>query len=917
MRVYLAGGVAFLLLLSMSLPGYSQPEPSAAGLRSLEQFKARDLPGLEEEVQVLYPSLSLHAEQLVAENIDRFPRGGPDAVAGLGDWLLSNGELCAAVSGVEHDAGIVRGGGSLVDFYYCDQPNDQWTYANLLTGLAKETAIPVQQISSSVSDKAAEVVAVGERDGLRQTVTFRLRPEADELEMDVLIARNGSGDPLRISGLFTLYSQRTMTPFSLSSHTPEASLGFQQRAIDRSDMGSLIAGLMPADWNILVGGNDYDTHAAYGVQLKSAELIKPRGARQQLPRFLAVFPDYSLHGWLSKPLWIQSEKLNWLSMLQNQFMDLKKGERLLAKFVIRLGKRSDVAAITDQIYQGPQLRGYSNRKEVSFSVWDQYERPLTQMRPGDDGSFNIRLPESVRRVHIVATAPWGETISRDLTIADARNDSGRWHFRQNGRLALPKNMAMSLYFSGIGETEDPVFGDDLLGFRIDGEASPGQQQRNRIDLAGVNSDPATIDLPPGQYRVLVTRGIEYRVQEYLLTVVEGKTSQLPLLPPRRFWFSNEWRSADLHVHSGASFDANLPIAERLRSFVAQGTEILVAAEHNRIVDQSQKVKDMGLTGQLQYVVGSELTGLSRGPGAPYTIGHSNVFPMVAAPKAFAGGLPKVENLPLRRVIASAKERDPGSLFQLNHPRSKATLDRDLAFFEHLSIGKTYDPKLPLENEANRSLLEIDPVTGARDLDFDLLEVLNGSEMDSYEAVRTDWFSLLNQGYKRTATGNSDSHGLRQIVALPRNYVYLPDAGPLPIDEKRLTQALAEGRSFITSGPLLELTLRDAAGRKYGIGDTFKGSRASLDIQIDAAPWVDVDSLTVWVNGVIYRQLPVKPGDHKVIEVVVEGDSWLVVEVAGQPGEIYQLIAPDLRPLAVSNPLYFDGDADGEWHPLAQ
>jgi hypothetical protein len=878
--------------------------PTDDGLAAVEEF-------LPVEEAPPPPSL-LRAEQIQSASFDSFPRGGPDSIAGLGDWWLTNGKICIAVSGINHHAGIVAGGGTLIDVGHCERGDDQWTYANILTGLAKETAIPASKISALIDGGHADIITVGESDGIRQTVTYRLFEGGESLDIDVQIERIGDGRAVQMSGLFTLYSQRALTPFSLSSYIPDATLGFKHPAIDRNKVSSLLEGMLPSDWNILVGADTYDTAISYGVQLASAELIKANGSRQPLPRFLAVFPDYSLHGWMTRPLWFQSERLTWLSLLQNQFMDLEKGERMLAKFKVLLGDRADVATVTDQIYTGPQLRGYVNNVDVSVAVWDQDDRPVTQSRVAADGSFNIRLPKHVQWVKMQATAPWGQKINRELSLADARNDSGRWVFRKNGTLTLPRGVPMSLYFFGFGDTATPEFGNDLLGFTEQGVSLPGMMRRNRIDLAGVDSDLETIDLPPGQYRVLTARGLEFDVKEYLLTVVAGKTSQLPIVSPKRIWYGGDWHSADLHVHSGASFDSILPFDERLRSFVAQGAEVLVASEHNRLIDQRSRVAALGLEGKVQVITGSELTGMSRTAKALTTVGHSNAFPLTAKPMEFAGGSPQVEDRALREVIAGVREQSPNAIFQLNHPRAANPIDADLAFFDHLSVGKPYDPMQSLESFNNKSLLAPDPVSGFRDIDFDVIEVLNGAEFAVYSQIRDDWFSLLNQGARRAATGNSDSHGLRSVVAAPRNYVYVPNSNKqLPLDEGAFVDAVRAGHSFATTGPLLAVTLRDAYS-EVGMGDTFSGRRGELHVQIDAAPWVTVDTLTLWVNGEIYRQLKVAVGDHKVIEIIASEDSYVVVEVSGQPSAVYRALMPDLAPLALSNPIYIDADGNGEW-----
>ena len=85
------------------------------------------------------------------------------------------------------------------------------------------------------------------------------------------------------------------------------------------------------------------------------------------------------------------------------------------------------------------------------------------------------------------------------------------------------------------------------------------------------------------------------------------------------------------------------------------------------------------------------------------------------------------------------------------------------------------PISPLNEGPNASLIEAHPVTGQRDIDFDILEIMNGTQgyrPQRVDAVRQDWLSLVAQGEKIAATANSDSHNKWQIVAMPRNMVRL-------------------------------------------------------------------------------------------------------------------------------------------------
>lgn len=846
-----------------------------------------------------------HAQRIESGHIDSLPRAGPDAIAGLGDWWLSDGELCAAISAIGHDGGIIAGGGALVDFGYCDRADDQWAYANVLAGLAKEQAIPAQRISAHRETERAEITVVGEDQGLRQTLRYVLSDEhPGELALWIEVERLAKGRAVQLSGLLTLYPNRALTPFSFSSFSPGHSLGFDHPYIDRENLFSLVRGMMPADWNILVGSHGESPSISYGVQLKSAYLTDIKGEDQRLPQFLLTLPHYSLHGWMSRPLWIKREKLGLLQMAQSQLMDLKVGERLRVHFRLVPGQRGDVAAVTDKLYRGPVLRGAVSAAPVVVDVRGVDGRTLSQRRIERPGSFSLRLPAGQRDVVVLARSPWGETLERAVTLAGDR-DIGRLQFRQRSELRLPRGEVMTLTFLGLDNTPTPRLRDDLLEFRRAGEPVPHTLESNTVALAGIDSDPASIFLPPGRYRVWASRGLEYGVETTELSIGAGEIARLDIAAPVRELHS-DWLSADLHVHAGGSFDSALPLAERLRSFAAQDADVLVLSEHNRIVDASALARELGLADRLTVLAGAELTGMARTPEAPTTLGHSNIFPLVYRPDLHAGGAPRVEARRLRALIAETRYRYPDAVFQLNHPRSTDPLDADTAFFDHLSLGTRFEPWLPLSHARNRSLLDPDPRTGFRDIDFDAIEVMNGGEMETYERTRRDWFALLNQGLRVTATGNSDSHGLGGVVAVPRNYIGLP-AGEV-FSESNFAEAIRRGRLYLSSGPLLELTLGAA-----GPGETVRGSHHSLSVVPRAASWVGLDTLRIYLNGRLWRERKnIVSGESYSENIHVARDSVLVVELSGPVTPRYEAVLPGLRPLALSNPIYIDADGDKRW-----
>ncbi|MFT5032387.1 MAG: hypothetical protein ACI9OO_000317 [Bacteroidia bacterium] len=865
------------------------------------------------------PSLAIeprhyHAEQINAASISELPRGGMDAIAGTGDWWLSDGELCAAVSDVEHDAGIVAGGGSLIDIGFCARRDDQWTYANVLTGLAKEKAIRAQHISANSDRGSAEITVVGEDEGLRQTLRYVLsRDHPGELALWVEVERIAKGRAVQLSGMLTLYPNRAMTPYALSSYLPQYSLGFNHQKIDRNNVFSLVKGMMPADWNILLGSHVAKPSISYGVQLQSAYLTDNHGVDRRLPQFLLTLPHYSLHGWMTRPLWFDSEKLGLLQMAQSQLMDLDVGESMRAHFRILPGARADVAAISDRIYVGPRLTGSVNVAPVVVEVHTAEGLPLSQRRVDQPGDFSLRLPATAGELRLTARSPWGETLSKSFSavqgeVGDAGAlDVGALVFKQRSGIRLPRGNAMKLIFYGINGTATPRLRDDLLDFRSAGEAVEHSLVSNNVSLAGIDSDPQRLYLPAGSYRVLATRGIEFSVTTAELVVRPGVMQNLKIELPRRE-LSSEWVSADLHVHASASFDSALPLSEQIRAFVAQDANVLVLAEHNRIVDGSAVLDAMGLGEQLSIITGAELTGMSRTTEAPTTIGHSNIFPLAYRESLYAGGIPRTEATRLRGLIAQTRYRYPQAIFQLNHPRSADPLDADSAFFDHLSLGKSFEPSLPLTHSRNRSLLESDPRSSFRDIDFDVMEVLNGADMETYAASRRDWFALLKQGLPITAAGNSDSHKLDSVAAVPRNYIQLANTRA-PISEQDFALAIKQGRMYFTSGPLLEVSLGEA-----GLGDMAVGPRHTLKVMPRAASWVGLDTMRIYLNGRLWREQTITANELYSDIIQFPRDSVLNVEFSGPVTALYREVLPGFAPIALTNPIYIDADGDGRWQP---
>jgi hypothetical protein len=866
----------------------------------MSAFASTWLGALGAALGALSASADLHAERLTEANLARLRVPGTDASGGLGDWALGNGTLCAVVSDLAHENAMSARGGALVDLGHCGRGDDQFVVALPTASPPQRGTPPAERIRAAVAGNEARVVVEGERGGLRFETHYavdRVRPTALRVELRAEREAEAEGEGLSSLGFTTLHPSASLGAFASHTREPEHSRGFAHPSPEEAARSE-----RPHDLHVLVGSPLLGPGIAYGVQLRSAR-IERAGGERSTPRHVALNgEDYSVFGVVPPGLELGSEAARGFA--------LALGDRLTVEIDVWVGARADVAAVTDQLFaRGARVSGRVDDLEALLHVSagsDGSAAPVTLVRPDPDGSFGFRVPPGSYALR--ALAPGGRELERSFPVDGADLALPTLALGSAARVRLPRGGPMRLVFEGLGDTPDPRLGDDLLGRRFGEDELYGDVQGNDVSLAGLRDDPASLIVPPGRYRVYATRGPEYGVTQAELEVLPGQEVALAIEAPARALDTPGWISADFHVHSGLSFDSALPPRLRLAAFVAQGAEVLVPSEHDRVVDYAPRIRELGLERLVTSVVGVELTGSVRSEAAPRTIGHSNVFPLPFRPELHNGGAPRGEGVRLRASIAEVRALAGERVFQLNHPRGARVGDvGDGEFLSHLSNGAGFDPTRPLDSGPNAALLERDPASGLRDLDFDAVELMNGGSLAYYRIVRADWFSLLLQGERRTAMANSDSHRISSVVALPRSYVRVPDDRVSGLDEAALVRAVRAGRVFGTTGPIPEVRLGSAE-----IGDLYAGSSGTLRLGVRAAPWVPISSGRVYVNGVLVAEQPLARERPLEVPLRFEGDSFVTVEIEGEADEVFGAVAPKTVPFAFANPIFVDADEDGDW-----
>jgi hypothetical protein len=389
-------------------------------------------------------------------------------------------------------------------------------------------------------------------------------------------------------------------------------------------------------------------------------------------------------------------------------------------------------------------------------------------------------------------------------------------------------------------------------------------------------------------------------------------------------------SADLHVHAQASDDSGMTNEARLRSFIAEGVDVLVTTDHDHLGFFEPALDALAVRDRIRVVQGVEVTSSAPSPAAPWSIGHHNAWPISYEPLAHRQGAPPNQNVTVADLYASLR-RDYGALVvQLNHPRdgNRSTVEQE-AFFSHLgTVGEGYDPTRPIDSPPNDRLLEPSSDGSTRAVDFDAMEIMSGRSFAQYLWVREDWHSLLRQGFLRTGTANSDTHGPDRPAGYPRNYVYLDPDHP-EWDEGRWNAAIRQGRTFGTNGPLVAVFT--ANGGRVGDLVAAPGGGVVVELGVAAAPWVPVEEVRLLASGEVVRRYGAADlaADSVVrlrgrAELVLEEDAFITLEAgvpldvdpqswAAERGGVYAAaIAPGFVPTAFTNPIFIDVDGNGRF-----
>ena len=387
--------------------------------------------------------------------------------------------------------------------------------------------------------------------------------------------------------------------------------------------------------------------------------------------------------------------------------------------------------------------------------------------------------------------------------------------------------------------------------------------------------PCTLDAPAGETIIWVQRGFRYAPWKRTTSLTAGSDTTLPVTLqrhdlPRSF---GTWRSADLHVHMNYGGHYRNTPAKLVDQARAEDLDVV----YNLIVNKEERIPDIGFP-----------VGRDPASSADVLLMHAQEFHT-----SYWGhlGLLHLSDHVLTPDFSAYQHTALASPYPHNGVIS------NLARAQGALVGYVHPFDWLIDPATEKSLTNQFPADVAAGK-IDYVEVVGFADHRSTAAI---WYRLLNLGFRLPAGAGTDAMAnyasLRGPVGM--NRVFLETGGDLTPAGVR--NALKEGRTFATNGPLLGL---EVSGERPG-GTVRRDAPGKLHYRIALRSPVAVDHLELVQNGRVVKRFELS-GDRRSLdaegELEVDTGGWLLLRASNDAADPQVL---DLYPYATTSPIYLD------------
>jgi hypothetical protein len=455
--------------------------------------------------------------------------------------------------------------------------------------------------------------------------------------------------------------------------------------------------------------------------------------------------------------------------------------------------------------------------EVAVAEGDE---PLVFTTGREDGEYNLSLEPGTYTVGATASG-YSDSERRNVTIT--ANETSSLSFDS---LEGPAPVNATVYLEDENGTEPT---DARILVRDEGGAVVRTIYTDSTDVGN-----ASFRLAPGNYTLQFHHGTEYianPVSENISVEPGEGVAVTATLTEELDPSERDWVGADLHAHSGVSFDGSTPVEDFVGIQLSSGVDLVMLSDHNAIGGWDT-VAAQADNRSAAFIRSEEIT--------TGDLGHFNPYPMHGETVIPANGT-------ILDFIQEARAEHNASVFQINHPDDRFT---DLTEEEREYLRET-----------------------------DAIEAYNGEYGPEDEASVQGLFNLWNQGFRISATGVSDDHCadcLGTLYGSARTRAYLPGN----VTPDRYANAVDDMRAYATYGPAVEFTVD---GEFSGANVTTDDGSVNVSARVENLD--DLAYANVITNGSVARNVTLDGTTAEISEdVEVSGNGWIALRVVDSEGD---------------------------------
>lgn len=398
------------------------------------------------------------------------------------------------------------------------------------------------------------------------------------------------------------------------------------------------------------------------------------------------------------------------------------------------------------------------------------------------------------------------------------------------------------------------------------------------------SGTSEITVPPGRIAVEVVKGLEYRFAKQVVQAVAGQRANLTinlqaLNVPHDPRF--RWVSSDVHVHMnyGGAY-RNTP-----KHLVEEAAAESVSIVQDLIVNKEQRIPDISYFTTKPDPASTTSTLLLHGQEFHTSYwGHLDLLNLT---RNFL--LPGYADYP---------QTAAASLFPAN------AIVADMAHEQQAVVGYAHPYDwLPDPSKDEPTMYDLPAYELPVDVALGKVDFIEALGFSDHPSTMTVWYRLLNCGFHLPTAAGTDAMdnfaSLRGPVGLNRVYAKVLSG---PLDLHSWLNALKQGQTFATNGPLIGFAL---GGRS--LGEVLRLPAGENKVRFNAwmRSFVPVDHLQIVCNGKVERDLN-PDSDHETSDVedtiTISRSGWCLLRALSDKPE-YPVL--DLFPYATTSPIYIE------------